>query len=155
MSDEEPAIVSLLKERIEEWHRYQEYIVIKLRDSPLDLLLFDELPLELGMGEVNWVLTGVKKNYSRKVSASLAWKGYLRRSAAFQGDAADLLNGNERIMRLVKLIEPVDVRVETRQWENQSDLNVSASIFHLPSPHDATFINGLVALIEEITEVLS
>jgi len=149
-----PLIVTLLGDKIERWDHYEDFITMILRDSPLDLLLFNTAPVELTLGDVNWVLIGIRKKFAPKISSKLIWSGHVRRQAEFRGDMAEALNGDDVIRQLIRLVEPLEVDVETKAEGEERDLNVSLSLFYVPSPLNGAFVKGAVALIEQIVKVI-
>jgi len=150
-----PVIVSLLGKRVKDWQRYEDYVTMKLEDSPLDLLLFNTAPVEFTLGEVNWVLIGVKKGYGRELRGELVWRGYLRRKAEFVGEGVEVLNKNQQLLELIQLVEPVGMEVRTNDNEGETDLNVSISLLYVPSPGFNTVLQGAVKAVEIATESLA
>ncbi|MFQ1020751.1 hypothetical protein [Tardisphaera saccharovorans] len=143
-----PVIITYLKERVKNWQRYEDFVSMELKDSPLDVLLFNSVPVELTLGEVNWVLIGVKKGYEGEASAELTWKGYIKRTPQFVGPSAKELNSDPMLIELIKLIDPVGAEVAVKKAEDRADLNVSISVFYLPSPGFKTKLLGAVRAIE-------
>jgi len=143
-----PVIITYLKERIRDWQRYEDFVSMELKDSPLDVLLFNSVPVELTLGEVNWVLIGVKKGYEGEASAELTWKGYIKRAPQFVGPSARGLNSDSVLMELIRLIDPVGAEVAVKRAEDRADLNVSISVFYMPSPGFKTKLLGAVKAIE-------
>ncbi len=143
-----PVIVSYLGERVRDWRRYEDYVIMELKDSPLDMLLFNSVPVELTLGEVNWILIGVKKGFEGEASAELSWKGYIKRTPYFVGPSAQLLNSDGVLMELIALIDPVGAEVMVKKEEDRTDLNLSISLFYMPSPGFKTKLLGALKAIE-------
>ncbi|MDP7975017.1 MAG: hypothetical protein ACP5UI_04105 [Thermoprotei archaeon] len=149
-----PVIVTYLGDRVEDWGHYEDYVTIKLKDSPLDSLLFNTVPVELTLGDVNWVLIGIKKGYQGDVSVELVWKGLLKRKPEFTGKGAEILNADQTLRELVSMLEPVTLEAYPVKTEESSDLNVKASFFYLPSPQAKTFVKGYVKVVERVCELI-
>ncbi|MGC8631904.1 MAG: hypothetical protein ACP5T2_05760 [Thermoprotei archaeon] len=129
--------------------------MIELENSPLDSLLFDTSGVPLSLGDVNMILIGVKKGVTLTGEAELVWKGFIKRSAKFDGTLASILNSNDYVMELVNLIEPVSIEVSVKASEERNDAVINLSLLHVASPNDKTIVNGAVKLIEKISDILA
>ncbi|MGC8674463.1 MAG: hypothetical protein ACP5TI_05000 [Thermoprotei archaeon] len=150
-----PFIITLLGERVKNWSYYDNYVMIELENSPLDSLLFDTSGVPLSLGDVNMILIGVKKGVTLTGEAELVWKGFIKRSAKFDGTLASILNSNDYVMELVNLIEPVSIEVSVKASEERNDAVINLSLLHVASPNDKTIVNGAVKLIEKISDILA
>lgn len=150
-----PLIVTILGERVKDWRYYDNYVMIELENSPLDSLLFDRSGVPLSLGDVNILLIGIRKGVILTGEAELVWKGFIKRSANFEGSLAPVLNSDNYLMELINLIEPVSVEVSAKPSEERNDAVVKLSLLYVASPNDKVIINGAVKLIEKISDALA
>ncbi len=145
-----PQMMALLSEKIKEWHNEGNYVIAVPKDSALDLIIIEFKPAGITLGDANLVMTGLKKGIDIEASAELQWEGYIRRRARFEGPDADVLNSDDKLMDLIKILEPVSAGVTTRRLEDRNDLFVTLTVRYVPSVGLKTKLLALIKALEII-----